>query len=94
MQPEKIKKKKKILCLCLYVSHSFLLLVVASPCLVLLFRAVITAVLVMTAAILRDTQYINRLWALIPERNLLFHLQMQAVSSITSRKTSKHKVAS
>lgn len=43
----------------------------------------------MTAAILTDTPYINRLWALIPEHNLLFHLQMTAVSSITSRETSK-----
>lgn len=47
---------------------------------------VITVVLVMTAAILGDTQCINRLQALIPERNLLFHLQMEAVSSITFAK--------
>lgn len=80
------KKMSHTVCCCCYWPH------LAWCCFSLL---VITAVLVMTAAILRDTQYINRLWALIPEHNLLFRLQMEAVSSITSRKkTSKHTVAS
>lgn len=55
---------------------------------------VITVVLVMTAAILRDTQCINRLRALIPEHNLLFHLQLEAASSITSRKKEKKQTPS
>lgn len=74
-QPEKLQKKKKkhlpvftclTVCCCCYWPH------LAWCCFSVL---VITAVLVMTAAILRDAQYINRLWALIPEHNLLFRLK-------------------
>lgn len=73
------------ICLCLYVSRRCWPHLAQSSFSML----VITVVLVMTAAILRDTQYINRLWVLIPEHNLLFHLQTTAVPSITSRETSK-----